>query len=183
MEPRRIGVQSLVDPSQQRASAVGQPVPVGLGPAPFNPSQPRGANPQRRIILPGCDFPPADAIPVDLITDADVGPTLTVTISTIIVPDTYTFRIAGIGFGADDEAGLRLLSWSLRATPPGGTITPYVNMPSGIGSIVQLSWVFVVIGSSVTITLLVTNNAPAIGNTYHYFARIQGWFYAEREAS
>src|ERR1700675_1171795 len=106
-ESRRIGVQSLRDPSQQRANAVGQPVPANLGPAPFKPSQPRGADPRRRIVLPGCDFPPADGIAVDQITDADIANGVTATLSTIIVPDSLTFRIAGIGFGADDESGLR----------------------------------------------------------------------------
>ncbi|MGH9181297.1 MAG: hypothetical protein ACRDY5_06240, partial [Acidimicrobiales bacterium] len=149
---RRIGVQSLVDPSQQRANATGLMVPANLGPAPFHPSQPQGAGPNRRIILPGCNYPPADAIPVDQIGEADIAFGASATLNTIIVPGMLTLRIAGIGFGADDESGLRFLSWSLFATPPAGTITPYVNMPAAIGTIVQLSTVFVVAGSSVIIT-------------------------------
>jgi hypothetical protein len=142
---------------------------------------PEGADPRRRIILPGCDYPPADAIPVDQIGEADMASGAVATLITITVPDTYTLRLAGIGFGADDESALRFLTWSLFATPPAGTITPYVNMPAAIGTIVQLSWVFVVIGSSVVLTLVATNTnlAPA---TFHFEARAQGWFYHEQEA-
>jgi hypothetical protein len=168
-------------PGQMNPNADGLPVPHGIGPAPFQPSQPRGASPQRRIILPGCDFPPADAIPVDLISEQDIGPTVTVTLSTITVPDTYTMRIDGIGFGADDESGLRYLSWTLNVTPPNSGITPYINMPAAIGSIPQPSPVIVVLGSSYVLTLRATNNAPAIGATYHYFSRVKGWFYREYE--
>lgn len=179
--PIRPGQQKLVSPQYWQGSATGQPVPVGLGPAPFKPSQPQGGNASRRIALPGCNFPPADAIPVDQIGSASIANGGSATLETIIVPDTYSFRMAGIGFGADDESGLRFLSWSLFATPPGGTITPYINMPAAIGSIVQPSEVFVVVGSSVTLTLVATNNSHTVA-TYFFFCRIRGWFYSEKEA-
>jgi hypothetical protein len=169
-------------PGQMDPNANGLPVPRDIGPAPFHPSQPRGASPQRRIILPGCDYPTADSIPLDLIKESDITGGQTLVLATITIPDSYTLRIAGIGFGADDESGLRFLSWSLNVTPPGSPITPYINMPAAIGSIAQPSWVFVNLGSSYVITLVTTNNAPLPATVYHYFSRVVGWFYLEKEA-
>lgn len=155
------------------------PVPVGVGPADFQPSQPRGARASNPIIrLPGCDFPPADAYPVDEIGDGNIAAAATATLVTVVVPDNLTFRISGIGFGADDESSLRFLSWTITADPPGSPITGYVNKPAAIGSIPQLSYIFAVLGSSVTVRVLATNNNLV---TLHYVCRLQGWFYAERE--
>jgi hypothetical protein len=168
-------------PGQMNPQADGLDVPVGLPAAPFQPSQPQGAPATRqRVILPGCNYPPADAVPVDKIVEGDIPSASTaLEFITVDVPDTLTFRLAGIGFGAVNPVALGFLSWSLTATPPAGTITPYVNMPASIGSIAHLSWVFVVIGSSVRLALNMTNGD--LVNTYRFAARIQGWFYAERE--
>jgi len=135
------------------------------------------------VSLPGEDFPPAGAIPVDQINEADVasGAAAGTAITTITVPDTYRFRIAGIGFGAEDESGLRFLSWTLNVSPPGAPVYGYVNMPAAIGSIAYPAFVFIVLGSSVTFTVQVVNNA-AVAVTYHYFVRTQGWYYSEKEA-
>lgn len=177
------GAQVQFRPGAMNPNANGLDVPVGLGPAPYQPSQPRGAPSARRIVLPGCDYPPADAIPLDTIPEADIAASASATVATITIPDTLTLRIAGIGFGADDESALRFLSWKVNVTPPGTPITPYINMPAAIGSITQPSWVFINIGSSYVITLIVTNNASVTPNTYHYFVRLVGWFYSEKEAA
>jgi hypothetical protein len=176
--PIRTGLP--IPPGGLNPQADGREVPIGLGPAAFNPSQPRGAGPNRRIILPGCDFPPADAIPVDETGDGDPAAGATSTLITIQVPDFFTLRLAGIGFGADDESNLRFLSWSIKANPPGSAVTGYSNRAGSIGSIQQLASIFVVLGSSVTVMVDVVNG----GNiTSHFVARLQGWFYSEREAA
>jgi hypothetical protein len=169
-------------PGQPSPNADGSPVPVGYGPAPYRPSQPEGEPARRRIVLPGADFPPADARAVDLIEAADIAAGATATILSFRVPDTYTFRVAGIGFGAEDESGLRFLSWSLIADPPGTALPGYVNQPAAIGSIAQVSWIFTNVGSSVTVSIAATNNATASASwisTFHYIARLQGWLYKE----
>ncbi len=165
-------------PGDLNPNANGTMLPLGLGPADFKPSQPRGGDPRRRIILPGCDFPPADAIAVDEIGDGDIAAAVTQTLVTVVVPDNLTFRISGIGFGADDESSLRFLTWTITATPPGVPIPGYVNKPAAVGSIPQVSNIFSVQGSSVTIRVDATNNNLV---TLHYVCRLQGWFYAERE--
>lgn len=180
---RRQGVQSLVPPFRQRASADGMLVPADLGPAPFKPSQPEGyQDPSRRLDLPGHLYPPPDAIPLDTITPGTaIGFGASATLATILIPGTKTLRIDGIGFGAGDESGLAFLSWSLIGTPPGTPITPYNNVPAGIGSIVHPSFVFVVVGSTTVITLVATNNSLVLG-TYTYTARIKGWYFTEKVA-
>lgn len=165
---------------QLNPNANGTDVPRNLGPAMMQPSSPVMGSPNRRVILPGATFPPADAIPVDLTNDADIADGASATLITIRVPDQLTLRIAGIGFGAGDESGLVFLSWSLWRDPPVSTITPYVNMDASIGSIQQLSDVFVIVGSSVVVTLIATNNSP-IPATYRFAARVRGWFYSETE--
>jgi hypothetical protein len=164
---------------QLNPNANGTEIPW-VPPATFKPSNTEAGKASRRVILPGATFPPADAIPVDVSNDAVIANGASATLISVKVPDQFTFRIAGIGFGAGDESGLIFLSWSLFADPPVGTITPYVNMPASIGSIQQLSDVFVVQGASVTVTLVATNNAP-IAVSYDFAARMRGWFYSEKE--
>jgi len=118
-------------------------------------------------------------IPVDLIGEGDFAFNVTQTMLEIEVPDTYRFRIAGIGFGADNEANLRYITWSIIATPPGTPITGYNNKQAGIGSVLQPSWVFTTQGSSVKLSLIVTSSNFSI-NPMHIFARVQGWFYSEK---
>lgn len=165
-------------PGQLNPQADGLDVPASLGAQPMNPSQPRAAPSSRRVVLPGADFPPADAIAVDEIGDGNITAGATAVLVTIVVPDTYSFRIAGLGFGADDESSLRFLSWAIFADPPGAPIPGYVNKPATIGSIQHLSTIFTVLGSSVTVTVRGTNNSVL---THYFVCRLQGWFYSERE--
>lgn len=179
--PRFLREQLPVQPGQMNPQADGMRVPRHLGPAPYLPSQPEGPNNvERRIILPGSTFPPPDAVPVDVIGEADIANGASANILAVQIPDGFTFRIAGIGFGAIDASALAFVSWTVRATPPGIGITPYLNQPAGIGSIQQLSEVFVVRGSSELIQLVLANTA-AVPITYHYVGRMRGWFYRELE--
>lgn len=179
--PRRaLTRQRLVPrgPGTLNPDATGLPIPRGVPRVDASESQPHGGNPDRRIILPGCNFPPADAIPIDTIKELSVAEGITSEIIRIVVPDTYTMRINGIGFGAGDESGLTFLTWSILADPPGTPIIPYNNMPAAVGSIAQPSDVFVVLGSSVTATLVITNGS-GVPATYQYQARLKGYFYRE----
>lgn len=173
--------QDLRNQNQRNANADRQPVPVGWGPGEFQPSQPQGVGSEnsRRIALPGENFPPAGAIPVDRIFEANIASMSTGVVVTIQVPDTYRFRIAGLGVGAEDEAALRFTSWSTMVNPPSAPVYGYFDMPTGIGSIQYPAWVFIVLGSSVVFTLSLTNGTNA--GTYHYFVRVQGWFYSEKD--
>lgn len=149
------------------------------------PSQPQGVGPEggRRVALPPEDFPPAGAIPVDDISEADVAPLgVTATITTITVPDSFRFRITGIGFDAEDESALRFLSWSLFVNPPAVPLYGYVNMPAGIGSVNQPRPVFLVLGSSVVFTIVIKNNCPTVPGTYHFTVATVGYFYAAEVA-
>jgi len=147
----------------------------------LEPSQPGALGPEQGMYvrLPGADFPPAGAVAVDEIGDANIAPAASAVLITVAVPDTYRFRIAGIGFGADDEVALRFLTWSIRAN--GDTIRGYVAVASAVGSIRQLADIFVVRGSSDTVTVVGAADATA-GLTYRYICRVRGYFWSEKEA-
>ena len=131
------------------------------------PSQPGSLGPEQGVYvrLPGADFPPAGAVAVDQTGDAVIAPGATANIVTIAVPDTVRFRMVGIGFGADDEVALRFLTWSIRTGAPtqvpGDTIVGYVGIPSAVGSIRQLAEIFVVVGSSLTTTIVALSDATS----------------------
>jgi len=146
----------------------------------IDPSQPGTLGPQhgRYVRLPGADFFPAGGIPVDVPGDANIAPSGVATLVTVNVPDTYTFRIAGIGFGADDEVALGFLTWTLRAN--GDVIQGYDNKPAAIGSIRQLADIAVVRGASEIVTVQATISAVA-ALTYRYICRVRGWFYSEKQ--
>lgn len=150
-------------------------------PARIEPSQPAvyGSDQGTYIRLPGANFPPPGAIPVDPIGDANIAPGGTAVLVTVEVPATLRLRIAGIGFHTDDDIALGFLSWSIRIGPdpaPG-----YSQMLAAVGSVRQLSFIFVPVGSSpqtVTVVATISALAPIV---YRYVCRLQGWFYAEKE--
>jgi hypothetical protein len=148
----------------------------------IEPSQPGTLGPQSGIYvrLPGADFAPAGAIPVDVIGDASLAPSAVGTLVAITVPDTYTFRIAGIGFGADDEVALGFLTWTIRSF--GDVVPGYDNKPAAVGSIRQLADLFVIQGSSSVVTVQASISALA-AVTYRYICRVRGWFYSEKEGA
>lgn len=153
-----------------------------LQPEAISPSQPGQLGPEHGIYvrLPGANFPPAGAIAVDVDGDANIAPGGTATLLSIPVPDTYRLRVVGIGFGADDETALRFLTWSLRFG--GDPIPGYVQKNAVIGSIVQLTEIFVLAGSSVVFSVQGVASAAAV-LTYRYICRVRGHFYTEKEPS
>lgn len=154
-----------------------------IPPQPFGGSLPGGDSaPNRRVDLPSAYAPAAGDPPVDEIQEADISAGASANVLTFQIPDTYTLRVAGIGWGAEDESGLRFLSWSLFTDPPGIPFYPYVNKPAAIGSIEEPSPIFLCIGSSALVRLVATNNS-SVPVAYHYFARMVGWMFRERMAS
>ena len=85
-------------------------------------------------------------------------------------------RIDGIGFSADDETALRFLTWRMRTN--GNPVAGYYNVPASIGSIREVSDVFVHVSGPQQLELLVSADAAAI-ITYRYIARVKGWFFGE----
>jgi hypothetical protein len=159
----------------------GQPVavPPDVGMVPVQPSQPGALGPQlgTYIRLPGANFPPAGATPVDEMGDADVAAGGSATILSIAIPNGQTFRMAGIGFTAEDETALAFLSWTIMAPDPA---IGYIAKSAAIGSVRNLTEIFFLQGSSVTVSIVASTTAAAVV-TYHYFARVRGWFFSEKE--
>jgi hypothetical protein len=152
------------------------------GIAPLAPSQPQGSGPEmgQLVKLPGANFPPAGSRGVDLTGDGNIAPGGTATLITIQVPDNQRFRIAGIGFGAGDEVALGFLTWSIKAN--GDSVPGYEGATAAVGSLRNLSEIFVNLGSSVVVTVTATAAATAV-LTYSYIARIRGYFYMELEGA
>lgn len=151
--------------------------PIGAGAAPIAPSQPGALGPQHGIWvkLPGVNFPPAGATPVDEIGDANIAAGGNANLLSVVVPDGQRFRLAGIGFGADDESALAFLSWTILAPDP---YPGYIAKVAAVGSIRNLTEMFFLIGSSVTVTINGQSSAAA-ATTYRYICRVRGWFYSE----
>lgn len=168
-------------PAVRRATAPGVvAVPDGYGPAPLQGSQPGAQGPEQGmwVRLPGSSFAPAGSTPVDETGDANVAPSGTATILTVTVPTGQRFRVAGIGFSAEDETSLAFLSWSINAPAP---VPGYINKPAAIGSIRQLADVFIVVGSDATLSVVVASSAVA-ATTFHFYCRLRGWFWTEELA-
>jgi hypothetical protein len=163
-----------------RATYGGPPidVPRNLPGVRLEQSQPGALGPEQGVWvrLPGADFPPAGATAVDEVGDANIAPGVSATLVTVQIPDTQRLRIAGIGFGADDETALGFLTWSLRLN--GDTQPGYTGKPAAIGSIRQLADVFFLAGSSATMTIVAASAASAVV-TYRFICRVRGWFYTE----
>lgn len=169
-------------PAVRRALA-GQVLPdlSGLPVARIQDSQPGALGPERGtwVRLPGENFAPAGSIPVDETGDGDIAAGTSATIITLAVPTGLRFRLAGIGFSAEDETALAFLSWSITAPDP---VPGYIGKPAAIGSVRQLADVFYVAGSDAVVSILAASSADAVV-TYHFYCRIRGWFYAEKEGA
>jgi hypothetical protein len=155
-------------------------VPTDLPEAETAPSQAAGLVSEQGfpVKLPGVNFPPAGSIPVPSpFGDANIAPGATATLLTFAIPDNLRLQLNGIGFGADDEVALRFLTWFI--TRDNDTVPGFVNMPSGIGSIVQLADISLQSGSSTTVRVVATAAANAV-LTYRYICRVSGWLYMER---
>lgn len=171
-------------PAVRRAIAPGViAVPDGYGPAPLQGSQPGAQGPEQGmwVRLPGSSFAPAGSTPVDETGDANVAAGGTATILTVTVPTGQRFRMAGVGFSAEDESSLAYLSWSINS-PASVPVPGYINKPAAIGSVRQLAEIFIVVGSDSTATVVVANSTLAAA-TYHFYCRLRGWFYTEKDAT
>lgn len=175
--------QSPFNRSVTASSQAARPieVPRDLGPVHILPSQPGalGLEYGTPIALPGSAFAPAGATPVDQVGDGNIAPGASATLLQIQVPDGQRFRVAGVGFGADDETALGFLTWSMleNADPQIG----YNTVPAPIGSIAQLADIFHLSGSSVLFRIVATS-APTAGVTFRFICRVRGWFYATKES-
>jgi hypothetical protein len=149
-----------------------------VGPGAPGASQPGALGPQTGtwVRLPGANFPPAGALPVDEIGDAVIAAGATAVLITYTVPTNLILRIEGIGFGADDETALAFLSWSMRVG--GDSVPGYVDKPSAVGSIRNLTTIFQIVGASSTVTVTATPSLLAV-LPYRYICRIRGWCYNE----
>ena len=56
----------------------------------------------------------------------------------------------------------------------------YVGIPSAVGSIRQLAEIFVVVGSSLTTTIVALSDATAV-LSYRFICRVRGYFWQEQE--
>lgn len=157
-------------------------IPRHWPPANLLPSQPGALGPEQGawVRLPGVNFPPAGATPVDITGDADLAPgAANAVLLTYALPPMLRFRMVGIGFGADDETALRFLTWAIFSDNV--PIPGYVNMQSAVGSIRQLAEIFVSVGSTAVVTIVASIDVTAI-LTYRYISRVRGYLYAEKEA-
>lgn len=152
-------------------------VPFAPNAADIAPSQPGALGPQYGtwVKLPGSTFAPAGATPVDEIGDANITAGGIANLLSVTVPDGQRFRMAGIGFGADDETALAFLSWTILAPDP---YPGYINKASSVGSIRNLTEIYFLIGSSVTVTIQGAAASTA-ATAYRYICRVRGWFYSE----
>lgn len=146
----------------------------GLPAADLESSQPHGLIQPLPIQLPGANFPTAGARAADPIGDGNIAPGGSAVLITVIVPDNLRFVVAGIGFDTDDPAALGYLTWSIRLN--NDPSPSYENMQAAVGSIRQLATIFVLVGSSQTLTVVATIAATA-PITYRYIAHLRGWFY------
>lgn len=170
-----------IDPRRRRVPREVLTVPEGLGAAPIAPSQPGalGAQVGTWIRLPGANFPPAGATPVDEIGDANIAAGGTATLLTYQVPNGVRFRLEAIGFGADDETALAFLSWAITAPD---SVNGYVNKVAAIGSIRNVTPITFLAGSSVLVSVVGTSSTNAVV-TYRFICRIRGWLYSEEVSS
>ena len=167
-------------PAVRRASvSQNVEIPPNLPSQPQPPSQPQalGQEPGQRIILPGVNYPPAGATPVDELGDAVIGAGGSGLLLTITLPDQQRFRMVGIGFGADDETALAFLSFTIFAGP--FPVPGYINKRAAIGTIQQLTEIFILTGSSLPITVVGTADPLAVIE-YRFLCRVRGWYYFEK---
>jgi hypothetical protein len=149
------------------------------GPAPARPAVAGAMRPGRgsRIQLPGVNYPPEGAHPVDkpgiVLLVGLAGPSVAVTVE---VPIDTSLRVDGIGWGADTEIALNLLTWSLLAN--GSVTEAYFDIPAAVGSFRHTSHVFVHVRGPATVQLL-GQNSDVVASSYTYFGRLKGWLYQE----
>jgi hypothetical protein len=152
----------------------------GGGPDNLRPSQPDslGSDLGYPVRLPGATSTPAGAIALDVSGDQNIAPGTSAILLTVPVADNLRLRLAGIGFESDDAGALGFLTWSILLSgdpAPSG----YNNQTAAVGSIRQLSEMFLLVGSSQTVTIQ-GSSASTAAVTYRFICRLRGWFFAEK---
>ena len=168
------------DPNLEHYRAIAREAPARARPVSLAPSHPSGLGQAVGIILPGANFPPAGARAVDPIGDASIAPGAVGVLLTVTVPDNLRLVVAGIGFDSDDSVAVGYLTWAILLGPD--PVPSYEQMLAAVGSIRQLATIFIVAGSSKTLTVRATIAATA-AVTYRYECHLRGWFYSEKEGS
>ena len=166
-------------PRVRQAGASDIELPRNLPTQPFIPSQPAalGQESGLKVALPGVNYPPAGATPVDEMGDATLPAGGTGLFVTVPLQDQQRFRMAGIGFTADDETALAFLSFTIFA---GAFPVPgYINKRAAIGTVQFLSDIFILTGSTLPITVVGTSDVLAVV-PYRFICRVRGWYYFER---
>jgi hypothetical protein len=153
-------------------------VPAGIPSAHLQPDLPGALGPEQGMFirLPGVNFPPAGGIPVDTSGDADLAAGAVGQLLLVNVPTGSRFRMAGIGFAADDETALSFLTWTIQVD--GQPVSGYTQQTAAVGSVRNLTEIFVLTGVSATVSVNVAIDATAAA-TYRYICRVRGWFYTE----
>lgn len=169
-------------PAVRRAAVAGTIViPPGIPAMPTPPSQPDALGSERGIYvrLPGGNYFPPGAQPVDEMGDANIPAGGTGLLLTVPLAAQQRFRVAGLGFTADDETALAFLTWTIFLGPD--PLPGYINKSAAVGTVAQLAGMDVVVGSSLPLTIVGTTSLIAVV-TYRFIARIRGWLYAEMGA-
>jgi hypothetical protein len=149
------------------------------GPAPQRGPVPGGMRPRGRnlVELPPHLFPPQGSHPIDkpgVVTLTGLaGPSVAVR---VLVPLDTNFRVDGIGWGADTEVALDLLTWSLFSQDQ--VTEAYFDIPAAVGSFRHTSTVFVVIKGPAVVELRGTNS-DTVASVFTYFGRLKGWLYQD----
>lgn len=153
--------------------------PADQGPARADSTVAGGFSPRAvgtPVVLPGVNYFPAGAYPIDEVTDADIAAGASATLIKIAVPEKTQLRIDGIGFGADDEVALRFLSWSLLLNSD--PFRAYSNQAAAIGSIPQVSPIKFHVRDQTLVTVVLTSAASAV-ITYRFIVRVTGYFFTD----
>jgi hypothetical protein len=138
-------------------------------------ASPRGTD-RQPVSLPGFNFAPPGAYPVDESDDAAIAPGAQATLIKITVPNGLMLSLYGIGFDSFDPIALSFLTWSLLRN--GQPDRVYTNQAAVIGSVREPSKVIFFAPNQVEVTLVLTV-AAASPATYQFVARAQGYFYSE----
>jgi hypothetical protein len=162
---------------QSKLGLMGQALRA-MRPVALAPSQPGGTDPAA-IGLPAVNFTPAGATAVDEMGDLVIAAGASGVLLQYQIPESMTLRIAGIGFGADDETSLAFLSWSAQLN--GDPYPGYSFKPTAVGSLRNLTEIFITAGSSALFSIVGSATLAAV-LPYRYIARIRGWLYSEKEA-
>jgi hypothetical protein len=158
-----------------RESTMSTSVP-DLGPAPVRNNDAGSlANQGGQLVrLPAEDFAPAGAPTIDSIFEITLAALGAGDIFEYQVPGGTILRIYGLGWGADDEAGLSVVTWTLFVNE-----TPFnalVNIPAGVGSIEFPTIEHIHIPGEASVRIAASNGDNLTAYTYQL--HVTGWLYS-----